>query len=136
MPPKRPIGVTILAVLGILFGIIALFTGIVLLGAGALIATLAPQFAGYATLFVALGAVVILIAILAIVASVGLLKLRMWAWWLMIVVSVLQIVSSIVPYALAPGLFGVPYGIVLWLIIVIYLIVVRKSFSSTRPAGM
>jgi len=136
MPPKRPIGVTILAVLGILFGIIALFGGIVLLGAAALIAAVAPQYAGYAGLFVALGAIVLLTGILAIVASVGLLRLRMWAWWLMIIVAVLQIVSGIAQFALAPGVFGVPYGAVLWLIIVIYLIVVRKSFSSARPAGM
>ena len=136
MPPKRPIGVTILAVLAILFGILSLIGGIALLGAGALIAALAPQYAGYAGLFVALGALVLLMGILAIVGAVGLLRLRMWAWWLMIVVGVLSIVSSIVPYALAPGLFGVPYGIVLWLIIVIYLIVVRKSFSKARPAGM
>jgi hypothetical protein len=136
MPPKRPIGVTILAVLGILFGIIALIAGVALLGIGALIATLAPQLAGYAGLFVAIGALILLTGILAIVGAIGLLKLRMWAWWLMIVVSVLQIVLGIVPYALAPALFAFPYSIILWLIIVIYLVVVRKNFSTARPAGM
>ena len=131
MKPSRPIGVAILAILTILFGIIGLLGGLLVLLGGALLATIAPEFGG---LFLILGDLVTLFSLLGIVSGVGLWRLRPWAWWLTVIVGVLSIVFNIGSFAVFP-LGGFPYGIVLWLIILIYLFVVRKSFMP-RPMGM
>ena len=49
------------------------------------------------------------------------LKLRMWAWWLAIISFVLGAVSSI--------LSGSYYAAVIEVLLIVYLIVVRKHFS-------
>jgi len=131
MKPSRPIGVAILAILTILFGIIGLVGGLLVLLGGALLATIAPEFG---SLFLIIGGLLALFSLLAIVSGVGLWRLRPWAWWLTVIVGVLSIVFNIGSFAVFP-LGGFPYGIVLWLIILIYLFVVRKSFMA-RPMGM
>src|SRR5213594_2331911 len=133
---KRPVGVTILAVLTILFGILGLLSGLLLLAASALIAAALPQYASVVGLVVAFAAVLTLISIVSIVAGVGLLRLRKWAWWLTIIVSILNIFVSIGTYAVYP-VGGFPFGIILWNIILIYLVLVRRHFGmgSPKPAG-
>ena len=131
MKPSRPIGVAILAILTILFGIIGLVGGLLVLLGGALLATIAPEFG---SLFLIIGGLLALFSLLAIVSGIGLWRLRPWAWWLTVIVGVLSIVFNIGSFAVFPG-GGFPYGIVLWLIILIYLVVVRKSFMA-RPMGM
>ena len=115
-PMKRPVGVTILAVLTILFGVLGLLGGLLLLVGAALIATVFPQYAGVVGLIVAFAAILTLVSIISIVAGVGLLRLRKWAWWLTIIVSILNIVVSIGTYAVYP-VGGFPFGIILWIII-------------------
>ena len=134
MKPSRPIGVAILAILTILFGIIGLIGGLLVLLASGLIATIAPEFAGVVGLILILGVLVTLFSLLAIVSGVGLWRLRPWAWWLTMIVGLLSIAFSIGSFVVFP-LGGFPYSIVLWLIILIYLIVVRKNFMP-RPMGM
>ncbi len=118
MPPAtRPIGVSILAVLTILGGIL-----IVLLGALFVVAPLVLVGFGLPALFglavSAIGAIVLVFGLLWIGVGVGLLHLRGWAWWLAVIVMVLSILGSITAPILAvlPGL------------ILIYLIVVRHHF--------
>lgn len=116
-PATRPIGVSILAVLTILGGIL-----IVLLGALFVVAPLVLVGFGLPALFglavSAIGAIVLVFGLLWIGVGVGLLHLRGWAWWLAVIVMVLSILGSITAPILAvlPGL------------ILIYLIVVRHHF--------
>ena len=138
MAPKRPVGVTILAVLTIIFGILGLVGGILLVIVFAAAATMLPAaYQGVAGILLALAALVTILSLVAIISGVGLLRLRSWAWWLTIIVGILNIVFSIGTYVAYP-LGGFPYGIVLWLIIVAYLVVVRGHFGigKPKPAGM
>jgi len=137
MAPKRPVGVTILAVLTIIFGVIGLLVGILAVILFAAAATMLPaQYQGIAGILLALAALATILSLVAIISGVGLLRLRSWAWWLTIIVGILNIVFSIGSYVAYPVVF--PYGIVLWIIIVAYLVVVRGHFGigKPKPAGM
>ena len=138
MAPKRPIGVTILAVLTIIFGLLGLLAGILLVIVGAAGATVLPaQYQAIAVILLALGALLAIFSLLGIIAGVGLFRLRAWAWWLTIIVGILNIVFNIGSYVVYP-IGGFPYGIALWIIIIIYLVVVRGHFGigKPKPAGM
>src|SRR2546428_12515869 len=132
MPAKRPIGVTILGILTILFGVLGILVGLVLLLVAAVATALPLAVQAYAGLLLGLAALVTIISIIAIVAGGGLLRLRKWAWWLTIIVGVLNIVSNIGTYAIFPG-NGFPFGIVLWIIILVYLVIVRSHFGIGQP---
>src|SRR2546427_5349110 len=137
MAPKRPIGVTILAVLTIIFGILGLLVGILAVILFAAAATLLPaEFQGVAGILLALAALATILSLVAIISGVGLLRLRWWARWLSVIVGILNIVFNIGPYVLYPVAF--PYGIVLWIIIVAYLVAVTGVFGigKPKPAGM
>ena len=138
MAPKRPIGVTILAVLTIIFGLLGLLAGILLVIVGAAGATVLPaQYQAIAVILLALGALLAIFSLLGIIAGVGLFRMRAWAWWLTIIVGILNVVFNIGSYAVYP-IGGFPYGIALWIIIIIYLVVVRAHFGigKPKPAGM
>jgi len=138
MAPKRPIGVTILAVLTIIFGLLGLLAGILLVIVGAAGATVLPaEYQAIAVILLALGALLAIFSLLGIIAGVGLFRLRAWAWWLTIIVGILNVVFNIGSYVVYP-IGGFPYGIALWIIIIIYLVVVRGHFGigKPKPAGM
>jgi len=119
-PPTRtrPLGVTILAILTILVGIGLLLLGLLVIAVSTFAAVFVPMFG---LPLAAVGAVVLLVGILLLVSWFGLLKLRMWAWWLTIISFVLGAVSSI--------LSGSYYAAVIEVLLIVYLIVVRKHFS-------
>ena len=119
-PPTRtrPLGVTILAILTILVGIGLLLLGLLVIAVSTFAAVFVPMFG---LPLAAVGAVVLLVGILLLVSGFGLLKLRMWAWWLTIISFVLGAVSSI--------LSGSYYAAVIEVLLIVYLIVVRKHFS-------
>jgi len=123
MPKQRPLSVSILAILAIIFGIIGLVAHLVLLG----------YVAGFAGLLAVLAGLVAVFSIAEIAAGVGLWRLRSWAWWLTIIVGGLDIVVHIGSFVVFP-LGGFALGIVLWIIILIYLFVVRQHFGIGAPA--
>lgn len=116
-PASRPIGVTLLALLTILFGILIVLVGVVFLVAPLILVGvgLPPAFGLAAGV---LGAIIFVFGLIWIGVGVGLLHLRGWAWWLAVIVMVLSIVGSIASpiTAIIPGL------------ILVYLIVVRRHF--------
>ena len=118
MPRTRPLGVTILAILTILVGIGLLLLGLLVIAVSTFITVFAPMFG---LPLIAIGGLVLLVGILLLVSGFGLLKLRMWAWWLAIISFVLAGVSSI--------LSGSYYAAVIEVLLIVYLIVVRKHFS-------
>ncbi len=102
----RPLGVTILAVLGVI-------GGVAFLALAAFFAALAPTFAGemeasmpFLSLLFALGSIVfVVIGIVQIVISYGLWKGATWAWWIYIILLALGIVSSLL--SLPHGVIGI-----------------------------
>ena len=117
MPRTRPLGVTILAILTILVGIGLLLLGLLVIAVSTFITVFAPMFG---LPLVAIGALVLLVGILLLVSGFGLLKLRMWAWWLAIISFVLAGVSSILSQSYVSAVIEV--------LLIVYLIVVRKHF--------
>ena len=117
MPRTRPLGVTILAILTILVGIGLLLLGLLVIAVSTFITVFAPMFG---LPLVAIGALVLLVGILLLVSGFGLLKLRMWAWWLAIISFVLGAVSSILSQSYVSAVIEV--------LLIVYLIVVRKHF--------
>jgi hypothetical protein len=104
---KRPTGVTIISILAIISGIVLIFGGLSLIGAGALFSitstdvsnntsgfhSMAPFF-GIA--FLLLGAILLLIGIAYIIMSFGLLKGKGWAWTITIILTIISIVIQII----------------------------------------
>jgi len=119
MPRSRPIGVTILAILTILIGIGLLLLGLLLVALGGITGLFGAPMFGLP--IAAIGGLILLVGILMLVSGFGLLKLRMWAWWLAIIAFVLGAVSSILSASYPTAVIEV--------LLIVYLIVVRKHFS-------
>jgi hypothetical protein len=117
----RPIGVSILAILIILFGVLVLIVGILFLIGSAFLASI-PGFGIPAGTVLLIAAVFIVFGIILIVAGLGLWNLRMWAW----VLSILSLVAILV----LPFLTGT-YTIctlLVALVLLIYLALIRREF--------
>lgn len=125
-PRSTPIGVIILGVLTILMGIGAFIIGVpVLLLSGFLGLTVGGFSAG---LLAIIGFVLFIFGIVAIAAGVGLIRLRGWAWWLAFIAAILQFIGLVYMYSLVLA--------VLWLLILVYLLVVKKHFRPQAVAAV
>ena len=119
MPPSRPLGVAILAVLVGLYGVFLILAGIVVLAGAAVLGSLAGyQFAGL-PLF-AVGAIVFILGIVILAAALGLWHLRLWALVLARIVTFIEVVSY--------GLAGAILGLAIALIIFVYLLAGHRHF--------
>jgi len=112
----RPLGVTIICILS-------------WIGAIALIAIGAVAVIGgffFPLLFI-VGAVFLVIGIVMFLVTFALWQLKMWAWWLIVILNVISIVTGI-GSAVAAADFSPIVGIILPVIIVIYLWTVKDHF--------
>jgi hypothetical protein len=132
MPPKRPIGVSVLAILSGLAGLGEIvvgigFFGLAALGGAALAARGLPTWlAGLAAIF---GVVLLLVGLITFAVAIGLWRMRGWAWWFAIVVFLISVLINIATFSW--------FGVAITLIILIYLVVIRDKFGvGGRPAGM
>jgi hypothetical protein len=129
-PRKTPIGVLILGILTILSGL-----GLVAIGGLLAVAAFITAGAGgpiggmFGALFGIIAVLILIFGIIAILSGVGLIRLRPWAWWLTMIVSVLSLLSSLADIS------TLWYFTILELVIIIYLVIVKKHFGA-RPAGM
>lgn len=127
MQKPRPTGVTIIAILNIIGGIIMLIAGIAVVAVGSLLPGIFEEgmmeagaigmLAGGAA--VAMGAVIIALGIFSFVVAYGMLKSMSWAWTLTVVLSVISIALNAV--SLASGNFGGIVNIVISAIVLYYL---------------
>src|SRR5688572_8538827 len=118
-PPQRPIGVTIISILSFLAGLAEIAGGLGLLALAALAGTAPdPSIYGPLAAFLGiLGGVLLLIGIVTLAVSIGLWRMRSWAWWVAIIVNVVSIIISIASFSW--------YSLVFPVIIVLYLVVIR-----------
>jgi hypothetical protein len=123
---RRPTGVTIIAILNIIGGIIMVVGGLVLVAAGSILPTLSMdnQLSGLPQQLIgpgaiAIGIVTIILGILSFVVAYGLLKGLGWAWTLTIVLSIVSIVLNAI--SIASGNFGGIISIVISAVILYYL---------------
>jgi hypothetical protein len=144
---NRPTGVTIIAILAIISGILLLFGGLSLIGAGALFSISSsdnpnnpngPESMGsfFGIVFLSLGAILLVVGIGYLVMSYGLLKGKGWAWTITIILTVISIAIQIVSgitnsvivasisndgASILSGLIGQIIGIAIDIIILYYL---------------
>jgi len=131
-PKSRPTGVTIIAILNIIGGILMLAGGLVLVAAGAFIPSLPPStlegsgmdLSGVPLSFlgggaIAIGGVIIALGIISFIVAYGLMKGLGWAWTLTVVLSIISIVLNAI--SIATGNFGGIVSIIISGIILYYL---------------
>jgi hypothetical protein len=119
-PMKRPVGVTIIAILTIISGILLTLGGLSLLALGAFFSTApldintpdqqqllqqqqiqdAAQFQALSQFFgsigLVLGAIILAVGIGYFVVSYGLLKGRGWAWTITVIITIIAIVIQVI----------------------------------------
>jgi hypothetical protein len=103
----RPLGVTILAVLEIIVGLLGLFSGFTLLTLGAMMPFGLGAFAAV------IGAVVLFIGILDVIIGWGLWSLKSWAWMVALIVNIINLILNAIQLAWL--------GAIINLIIILYL---------------
>lgn len=103
---ERPLGVTILAVLDILGGIIALLLGLVYMSLSATLAQTGAVIAGGSGLFalfgafiIALGLIFLILGILAVAVGWGFWKGSGWAWLFSLVLYVIGVILGVISLA-------------------------------------
>lgn len=111
----RPLGITIIAIIVAIFGIVGIIGGILLMGSN-----------------VTAGVITLILGILELVLAWGLWTLQRWAFWATVVLEILALLNGI--FALAQrNISGGVIDIVLALIILIYLFAdpnVRTAFRT------
>ncbi len=123
---SRPTGVTILAILAIVVGLLNILAGAVLLGGA-----MPSAYASAAAAFRVAGIAALIIGLAYIVFAVGAFRLRPWAWGLGVVLAILTIVGDVLQ--LGAGSSGASIaGIVIAAIILVYLFQpgVRTAFGQ------
>jgi len=118
--PSRPVGITILAILEILIGIVGLLASLAIIGLSALLSTLPRVGSLLGTFGLIIGAVVLFFSIIWLATGVGFLHGRRWSWALGMIFSILSLLGAI--GALTIGLItGGVGGLIFWGLMLYYL---------------
>jgi len=131
-PGRRPLGITILAVLAVLGAILSGIVGSDLLASGTTVAGTAPALGrGFATI---VGVLMVGIGVLNLVLAYGLWALKAWAWPLAVGVWAATIVLSILQFMNNTGLLvSMALSVVIAAAILYYLFTpqVKAAFGRT-----
>jgi hypothetical protein len=102
----RPTGVTIIALLNIIGGIIMVIAGLALVAIGAVFTSLplstqqsmstSVASAFFGVIGSALGAVIIALGIVSFIVAFGLMKGKQWAWTVTIILSIISIALNVI----------------------------------------
>jgi hypothetical protein len=134
---QRPMGITILAVLGIIGGVFGLLGGCGLVGLGAFTGALGvgagvSELGALAGLTGIWGILLLALAIVEIAFGIGAWTLKPWAWTLGLIVVGVGIIFALVDLvAFRQGFFGVLIRLVIYGVIAYYLMTpeVKKAFG-------
>lgn len=143
---SRPAGVTILAILEILIGIVGLLASLAIIGLSALASTLPAIGLLVGTIGLVIGGIALFFSIIWLATGVGFLHGRGWAWTLGMIFSVLSLLGAVA--ALAIGLVsGGIIGAFFWSLMLYYLtrnhvkvffgkgvFPVNQSYATAYPA--
>ena len=126
----RPLGVSIIAILNVISGIIMLIGGVGLAAVGSALPTMTtvnPNAGGQMALVgllgggaaAAVGAVLIVLGIVSFIVAWGLFKGKGWAWTVTIILSGISVIMGIV--SLVGGNFGAIVNIIIAGVVIYYL---------------
>ena len=118
--PSRPVGVTILAILQILIGIVGLLVSLAVIGLSALASTI-PSFGSLlGAIGLIIGGIALFFSLIWLATGFGFIHGRGWAWTLGMIFSVLSLLGAV--GALALGLItGGVGGLIFWGLMLYYL---------------
>jgi hypothetical protein len=122
--PRRPLGITIIAIILFIQAIFEIVVGIVAFFANIIRNPLAGLLVGWLPLA---------IGILLFILARGLWTLRPWAYWATLILEIVNIVLHFLGYSQTHSLFAIISGGIISIIIVIYLLVdgnVRRAFRT------
>ncbi len=114
---RRPLGVSVLAIVVLAFGVVTALVGLFGALLGAVEGVMGSPNQGARSLLG--GAGLILLGAVYLVAGAGLWSLRPWAWWLAAAASVVGLVVA----------FGAVITMAVWAAVLVYLVLVRRSFG-------
>ena len=118
--PSRPIGITILAVLEILIGVVGLLGSLAIIGFSALFSSLPRVGALLGTIGLIIGGIVLFFSLIWLATGAGFLHGRGWSWTLGMIFSVLSLIGAV--GALIIGLItGGVGGLIFWGLMLYYL---------------
>jgi hypothetical protein len=118
--PRRPIGVTILAVLEILIGIVGFLASLAIIGFSALFSTFPRIGSLLGTIGLIIGGVVLFFSLIWLATGAGFLHGRGWSWTLGMIFSIPSLLGAV--GALAVGLItGGVGGLIFWGLMLYYL---------------
>lgn len=130
---KRPLGVTILAILAFIGGILAILAGVGAVAVGGIATGAAAAAAAHvSTVFLmGMGIALLVVGVLDIVLGVGFWRLSPWAWTLGIALQILGLIIAGVYVSQGSPISGQILGIAINLAVLIYLFTpgVRKAFG-------
>ncbi len=118
--PSRPAGITILAVLEILIGIVGLLASLVIIGFSALFSTLPRVGSLLGSIGLVIGGVVLFFSIVWLATGAGFLHGRGWSWTLGMIFSVLSLLGAVGSLTLGLITGGV-VGLIFWGFMLYYL---------------
>ena len=123
---QRPTGVTVLAVVSAIGGVLLILGSLALLGLGAVFAAFGGGFA-----FI-LGLISLALGIAELVLAYGFWMLRPWAWTWAVVLQAISVIYSVLELLLGGGVTGVFFSVVVAAIIIYYLNMpeIRKAFAA------
>jgi len=117
--PSRPIGITLLAIIQILIGVLGLLVSLAIIGLAALFSTLPAVGTLIGTVGVVIGGVFLFFSLIWLATGVGFLHGKGWAWTLGMIFTVLSILGA--AYVAFTGVYQAGYALVFWIIMIIYL---------------
>src|SRR5207245_7136824 len=87
--PSRPIGITLLAIVQILIGVLGLLVGLAIIGLAAIFSTLPTVGTLIGTVGIVIGGVFLFFSLIWLATGVGFLHGNGWAWIVGMIVTVL-----------------------------------------------
>src|SRR5438132_10693229 len=132
--PSRPLGITFLAIIQILIGVLGLLVSIAIIAFSALLTTLPTIGTLASTVGLVIGGVFLFFSLIWLATGVGFLHGKGWAWTLGMIFTVLSILGA--AYVAFTGLYQAGYALGFWVLMIIYLTRSRvKAFFEIGRAS-
>jgi hypothetical protein len=94
---RRPVGVLIIGILGIIAGVLQILGSFAIMGVGGLAAVAGAGGVGAGTM--AVGVIYLIVGVLTLIFAIAFISLRRWAWWGYVLMLGLAIVFGVVGLA-------------------------------------
>lgn len=133
MTNQRPFGVTLLATLEVILGVLVLLGGLTIVIEGFILSDMLPHVRWFPTRITGVGVALLVFAMIDFALAVGLWVGKRWAWIAGLVCAALGIILGILSLFLRPGV-GELIALVLDLVIIYYLM--QPNVQAYYPKGL